>query len=89
MHDQLREYHDRYSVFSHGTSDLSSRNADLMDELGLIDYFYERFAIVGNPDGVVKRLNELQTLGVTQVHLNAWNMEQVELIGTEVIPRLN
>jgi 5,10-methylenetetrahydromethanopterin reductase len=66
-----------------------------MEELGLADYFTERFGVVGTPDEVVTRLRELEAIGVNQVSLASHNRglkgvpDSVELLGQHVLPHVS
>ena len=66
LHDKLRAYQQRFDYSEKGTS---AQNGPLMEELGLADYFTERFGVVGTPEEVVDRLRELEEIGVTR---SAW-----------------
>jgi len=88
----LREYHERFSY--ERKNPLPGRRADgptnveLMNELGLRDYFLDRFGIAGTPDRIVDRLLELERRGVHSVTLLAQSRRELDLIGTHVLPRL-
>jgi 5,10-methylenetetrahydromethanopterin reductase len=89
LHGRLREYQRRFDYSEKGTS---AQNGPLMDELGLTDYFTERFGVVGTPDEVVKRLRELESIGVTRISMATHNRglkgvpDSVELLGEHVLP---
>jgi 5,10-methylenetetrahydromethanopterin reductase len=91
LHSKLRVYQQRFDYSEKGTS---AQNGPLMDELGLTDYFVERFGVVGTPDEVVRRLHELERLGVNQVSLASHNRglkgvpDSVELLGEHVLPHI-
>jgi len=63
-------------------------NVDLMNELGLRDYFIERFGIVGTPGQVIERLRELERRGVHSVTMLANSAHELDLIGSQVLPML-
>jgi 5,10-methylenetetrahydromethanopterin reductase len=90
-HDRLRAYQERFDYSKKGTS---AQNSPLMDELGLTDYFVERFGVVGTPDEFVARLEGLRAIGVTQVSLATHDRGlpgvpgSLDLIGEQVLPRL-
>lgn len=67
----LAEYHARYDHGQKGDMSGRGRNVDLMLELGLRDYFAERFGIIGTPADAASRLAELRSRGIEQVHLGA------------------
>jgi len=96
----LGEYHRRYryarkNPLAAGTSgsDVAAEspgpsNVDLMNELGLREYFIERFGIVGTPEQVVERLRELERRGVHSVTMLANSAHELDLIGSRVLPKL-
>jgi 5,10-methylenetetrahydromethanopterin reductase len=68
-----------------------TRNAELVEELGLVSYLADRFAVVGTPATVVARLEELRARGVDQVLLTALVPDPprfIDLWRDEVAPRL-
>jgi 5,10-methylenetetrahydromethanopterin reductase len=68
-----------------------TRNAELVEELGLIPYLADRFAVVGTPTTVVARLAALKERGVEQVLLTALVPDPPTFIDAwrdEVVPRL-
>lgn len=91
LHDRLRAYQGRFDYAKKGTS---AQNSPLMDELGLTDYFVERFGVVGTPDEFVARLRRLYAIGVRQVSLATHDRGlagvpgSLDLIGEHVLPRL-
>ncbi|KIF69844.1 hypothetical protein HY68_16680 [Streptomyces sp. AcH 505] len=91
LYPQLRLYQQRFDYSEKGTS---AQNGPLMDELGLTEYFTERFGVVGTPEEVVRRLRELQAMGVTQISMASHNRglkgvpDSVELLGEHVLPAL-
>ena len=66
---QLREYVDGYVLYEHVVSDGS--NPRRMDQLGLTDYALKRFALAGNPEAWIARIEELAQIGATKLWLNA------------------
>jgi 5,10-methylenetetrahydromethanopterin reductase len=84
----LREYHRRYDYREKNRP--GGTNPSIMEELGLTDYFLERFGVVGSPDEVVARLRQLESFGVSRIVLraNANHPDGLELIGQDVLPRL-
>ena len=61
-----------------------------MEEMGLADYFLERFGVVGSPGQVVERIRQLNALGVENIGLqaNPAYPEALELLGERVLPEL-
>jgi 5,10-methylenetetrahydromethanopterin reductase len=91
LHDRLRRYAERFDYSEKGTS---VQNGPLMDELGLTDYFEERFGVIGTPEQVVERLRALAKLGVMQVSMASHDRglkgvpDSVTLLGEEVLPHV-
>ncbi|WP_028651255.1 LLM class flavin-dependent oxidoreductase [Nocardioides halotolerans] len=89
LHDVLRDYARRFDYSEKGTS---AQNGPLMEELGLTDYFVERFGAVGTPEQVVERLRHLESIGVTQVSMASHDRglagvpDSIELLGEQVLP---
>ncbi|HET6508991.1 MAG TPA: LLM class flavin-dependent oxidoreductase [Baekduia sp.] len=85
--EPLAEYHRRYDWARKNPLPGSGYdNVDLMNELGLTEYFLERFAIVGTPDQVVERMRTLAARGVDQITCLVDSPRELELLG-ELIPR--
>jgi 5,10-methylenetetrahydromethanopterin reductase len=91
LHDRLRAYAGRFDYKEKGTS---AQNTPLMTELGLTEYFTERFGVVGTPDEVVDRLRQLEKLGVNQISMASHDRglkgipDSLTLLGEEVLPRV-
>jgi 5,10-methylenetetrahydromethanopterin reductase len=91
LHGKLRIYQQRFDYSEKGTS---AQNGPLMDELGLTDYFVERFGVVGTPDQVVDRLRKLEALGVNQISMASHDRglkgipDSVQLLGEDVLPHV-
>jgi 5,10-methylenetetrahydromethanopterin reductase len=91
LHDRLRGYAQRFDYSEKGTS---AQNGPLMDELGLTDYFEERFGVIGTPEQVVDRLRQLEKLGVTQISMATHDRglkgvpDSVTLLGEHVLPQV-
>jgi alkanesulfonate monooxygenase SsuD/methylene tetrahydromethanopterin reductase-like flavin-dependent oxidoreductase (luciferase family) len=66
---KLQKYVDGYVLYEHVVSDGS--NPRRMDELGLTDYALKRFALAGNPEAWIARIEELAQAGATRLWLNA------------------
>ena len=60
-------YQRRYNYGLHGSS-LNRANIELIDELGLDEYFYGRFMFVGDDDALIARWEEMEAMGITAVH---------------------
>ncbi|HLI78677.1 MAG TPA: LLM class flavin-dependent oxidoreductase [Candidatus Binataceae bacterium] len=66
---QLQQYVDGYVLYEHVVSEGS--NPRRMDELGLTDYALRRFALAGNPEAWIARIEEVAQAGATKLWLNA------------------
>ncbi len=58
----------RYSFEDHVM--VGSANCRLIEELGLVDYLAERFAIVGTPDDCIRKLETIVEAGARQIWLS-------------------
>ena len=83
----LRDIHDRYDMTMHARPGGAQTGA-------LTDEFIDRFAIVGDAEHCVSRLEELVQLGITRVAVNGVGLgatgpaaEAAELLEREVMPR--
>jgi len=89
LHARLRAYQQRFDYAEKGTS---VQNGPLMRELGLTEYFVERFGVVGTPAQVVARLRQLELLGVNQISMASHNRglpgvpDSIDLLGEQVLP---
>ena len=86
LQDRLRRYHEGFDYTVKGVK--NGKNVALMEELELTDYFMERFGVVGTADEVAERLHSLEPLGVRQVHVRVSRLEDLELLGEQVMPSL-
>jgi len=66
---KLQEYVDGYVLYEHVVSEGS--NPRRMDELGLTEYALKRFALAGNPEAWIARIEEIAQAGATKLWLNA------------------
>jgi len=66
---KLREYVDGYVLYDHVVSE--GANPRRMDELDLTDYALKRFALAGNPEAWIARIEEIAAAGATKLWLNA------------------
>ena len=68
------------------------RNVQLMEQLGLTDYFLERFAITGTSEDWIKKINALKAMGVSKLWLSPFpggldrELESVNTLSREVLP---
>lgn len=81
---RLQEYHDGWDYSTKGVR--NGANVQLMEKLGLTSYFRERFGVYGGPKEVVDRIKELEKLGVTHLHVGVRRVEDMTLLGQEVMP---
>ncbi len=86
LQPRVRQYHEGYNWEEKGRA--HGKNAALMEELGLLDYFIQRFGVMGSPDEVIERLRQLQSLGIEQVHVHAHTLEDLTMIGEKVMPAI-
>jgi 5,10-methylenetetrahydromethanopterin reductase len=75
--ERIREYHRRFSFKQKG----GRGNIALMEGLGLTGYFRERFGLVGTPDEVIERIQQLESYGVQHLHIGARGVERMKLLG--------
>jgi 5,10-methylenetetrahydromethanopterin reductase len=86
LHEPLAAYHAGYDYRFKGVP--GGPNIQLMDKLGLTDYFFERFSVVGDPGDVTERLRQLALAGVERVHVRVHGLDELVLLGQEVLPAL-
>jgi alkanesulfonate monooxygenase SsuD/methylene tetrahydromethanopterin reductase-like flavin-dependent oxidoreductase (luciferase family) len=86
LHEPLAAYHAGYDYRFKGVA--GGPNVQLMGKLGLTDYFFERFGVVGDPGDVAGRLRQLAAAGIQRVHLRVNGPDALDLLGREVIPAL-
>jgi 5,10-methylenetetrahydromethanopterin reductase len=88
---RLREYVAGYVTYEHVMAEGS--NPRRMDELGLTDYAMKRWALAGNPEAWIARIEQLAESGATKLWLNAegGRMERqlhyMRLVGEKVLSR--
>jgi len=66
---KLQEYVDGYVLYEHVQSD--GANPRRMEELGLTNYALKRFALAGNPEAWIARIEEIAEAGANKLWLNA------------------
>lgn len=57
-------FKERYD-YTHHASSVNPVNEKLMEEVGLADYFFDRYSFVGDEAAMLERLEELEQLGIT------------------------
>ena len=89
LKDKIRRFHQEYDYAQHGVK--TGKNAQLVTELGLTEYFLERFAVAGSPAEIVERIRTLSRLGLKNLWLSSPGDDPsaLDLMGQEVLPRLN
>ncbi len=89
LKDNIRRFHQEYDYAQHGMK--TGKNAKLVDELGLTDYFLERFAVAGSPSDIVTRIQALSRLGLKNLWLSSPgdDPKALDMMGQEVLARLN
>ena len=89
LKEKIRRFHQEYDYAQHGVK--TGKNAQLVEQLGLTEYFLERFAVAGSPADIVTRIRALAGLGLKNLWLSSPGDEPsaLDLMGQEVLPRLN
>ncbi len=88
---KIQTYIDGYVLYEHVLS--SGTNPRRMEELGLTDYALKRFALAGNPEAWIARIEEIAAAGATRLWLNAegGNLDRqlhyMRLLGERVMSR--
>ena len=86
--NNIRRFHQEYDYAQHGMK--TGKNAQLVEQLGLTEYFLDRFAVAGSADDVVQRIRSLARMGLTNLWMSSPGdgARPLDLMGTEVLPRL-
>ena len=71
LHEPIRTFRREYDLTAHGRPDATS-NAALLDKCGLTSWSAARHAILGPPEQVVERLQEIAGWGVTNITFPLW-----------------
>lgn len=82
----------RYRVDEHGMLGDDRDNARVVEELGLVDYLAERFAIVGTPEECVEQVQRAAAAGATQVCLRPQVVDKARFFQTwkkRIMPRVS
>jgi 5,10-methylenetetrahydromethanopterin reductase len=89
LKSKIRRFHQEYDYAQHGAK--TGKNAQLVEQLGLTEYFLDRFAVAGSPADVVERIRSLARMGLTNFWMSSPGdgAAPVDLMGTEVLPRVN
>jgi 5,10-methylenetetrahydromethanopterin reductase len=77
---QLKQHYD--FMGHHETPGQPSRNAAMLDGLGLRDYLADRFGIVGTPEDFVTRIKQLESLGVKNIAFSGLMPDKLAFIAT-------
>jgi 5,10-methylenetetrahydromethanopterin reductase len=88
LKENLRRFHREYDYSQHGVK--TGKNAQLVNQLGLTEYFLDRFAVAGAPSDIVERIRSLARLGLKNLWLSSPgdDLASLNLMGREVLPRL-
>jgi 5,10-methylenetetrahydromethanopterin reductase len=73
----IAELQRRYDSSAHATPDRAAANAELVDELGLVDFLARRSVIAGPPERQVERLTEIRALGIDNLILSQFVDDQI------------
>jgi 5,10-methylenetetrahydromethanopterin reductase len=89
LKNNIRRFHQEYDYAQHGVK--TGKNAQLVEQLGLTEYFLDRFAVAGSPTDIVQRIRALARLGLTNLWMSSPGdgAKPLDLMGTEVLPRVN
>jgi len=88
---RLQKYVDGYVLYDHVVQE--GANPKRMDELGLTDYALRRFALAGNPEAWIARIEELAAAGASKLWLNAegGNLDRqfhyLRMLGEKILSR--
>ncbi len=85
IEDRLRRYHEGYDWAEKGRRPKGG-NVRLMEDLGLEDFFIDRFGICGRPEEVVDRLLQLRSYGIENIQLGTHTDRDIKLVGERVLP---
>jgi 5,10-methylenetetrahydromethanopterin reductase len=69
LRTRIREYVEKYVLYDHVVS--SGENPKRMEALGLTDYAMRRFALAGDANDWIARIEEVAAAGATKLWLNA------------------
>ena len=90
LRSAVEKYIAEHDFVSYGEA--QGRNVQLMDQLGLTDYFLERLAIVGTPEDWIEKINKLRAIGVQKIWLSPFpgglerELHSVDTFSREVLP---
>jgi 5,10-methylenetetrahydromethanopterin reductase len=90
--EPLREMHARYAFSKHASTNATdTSNVELMDELGLTEFIYSRFGILGNAQQVTNELSALAEIGIDGVSFSGAIADKetfIQRMADGVIPNL-
>ena len=78
--DAIAELQRRYDSSAHATPERAEDNARLVEELGLVDFLAARSVVAGPPDRCVERLKEIEALGVSNVIVSQFVVDQLQFM---------
>ena len=84
----IQRFHQEYDYAQHGVK--TGKNTQLVEQLGLTEYFLDRFAVAGSPADIVERIRKLARMGLRNLWMSSPGdgATPLDLMGTEVLPRL-
>jgi 5,10-methylenetetrahydromethanopterin reductase len=88
---KIREYVDGYVLYDHVVS--GGENPKRMEQLGLTDYAMQRFALAGDPNDWIARIEELAAAGATKLWFNAEGgkidrqLHYMRILGQQIMAR--
>lgn len=91
LRGRVQEYVDGYELYDHVLH--SGRNTRRMEELGLTDYAIRRFAIAGNPNDWIVRIEEVAAAGAAKLWIGPLigsldrQLRDMRLLGEQIMPR--
>jgi alkanesulfonate monooxygenase SsuD/methylene tetrahydromethanopterin reductase-like flavin-dependent oxidoreductase (luciferase family) len=87
--DAIAELQRRYDSTAHATPDRAEANADLVEELGLVEFLAGRSVIAGPPARRVERIREVAAAGATNLIVSQFVDDQLafmEEFAAEIAP---
>jgi 5,10-methylenetetrahydromethanopterin reductase len=93
LHQPLREFADRYAFSQHAsTSRAITENVELMYELGLAEFIYDRFALTGSGAQVTEMIRKLEAVGVDGISFTGAVQDKptfIRRLGETVLPNFS
>lgn len=73
----VAELQRRYDSTAHASPERAEHNAELVEELGLVDFLARRSVVAGPPERMAERFREIEALGVRNVILSQFVDDQL------------